>query len=65
MDEGDLRARLDALQTEHRDLDLAIAALAEQAAPDQLRMARLKKRKLSLRDEIARVTSRLIPDIIA
>ena len=53
------------MKVEHRDLDEAIAALRVSAAPDQLRLARLKKRKLRLRDEIATLESRLIPDIIA
>ncbi len=61
----DLRRRLELLRLEHRDLDLAIAALADTAIPDQLRMARLKKRKLALRDEISWIETRLIPDIIA
>jgi hypothetical protein len=63
-DEAQLKARLDVLRTEHRDLDAAIAALAG-AGPDQLQLARLKKRKLRLRDEIAAVEDRLVPDIIA
>ena len=50
---------------EHRDLDAAIEALRATAAPDQLRIARLKKRKLRLKDEIALLEDRLIPDIIA
>ncbi|WP_374295130.1 YdcH family protein [Sphingomonas sp.] len=53
------------LRVEHRDLDAAIGALASVPVPDQLQMARLKKRKLRLRDEIAQVEDRLIPDIIA
>jgi len=61
----DLRARLDALRQEHGDLDAAIVALSAQLLPDQLRLARLKKRKLRLRDEIALSESLLIPDIIA
>ena len=60
-----MEARLDLLRLEHRDLDTAIAALAETGVPDQLQMARLKKRKLRLRDEIAMVEDELIPDIIA
>lgn len=56
---------LDAMKVEHRDLDDAIGALRVGGAPDQLRLARLKKRKLRLRDEIATLESRLIPDIIA
>ena len=53
------------LRTEHRDLDAAIEALRSLAAPDQLQLARLKKRKLRLKDEIAMLEDQLIPDIIA
>lgn len=65
MDEAQIAARLDILRTEHRDLDAAIDALAQSGTPDQLRTARLKKRKLRLRDEIAMLEDQLIPDIIA
>jgi hypothetical protein len=65
MDEAQVRARLEAARIEHRDLDAAIAALAEAQLIDQLRMARLKKRKLMLRDEIVLLEDQLIPDIIA
>ncbi|MCP8891238.1 DUF465 domain-containing protein [Sphingomonas faeni] len=65
MDDAQIRVRLDGLRTEHRDLDDAIAALAFAVTPDQLQMARLKKRKLRLRDEIAMLEDQLIPDIIA
>ena len=65
MEETELRARLDLLREEHRDLDEAIVALAHAGSADQLRLARLKKRKLRLRDEIAAVEDLLIPDIIA
>lgn len=65
MDETQIRARLDALKLEHRDLDAAIAALGEFGVPDQLQVARLKKRKLRLRDEIAQLEDALLPDIIA
>lgn len=58
-------ARLVRLRTEHRDLDSAIEALLAAPAPDQLQIARLKKRKLRLRDEIAILEDQLIPDIIA
>jgi hypothetical protein len=64
-DEDQLRVRLDALRVEHRDLDAAIDALGSAGAPDQLQLARLKKRKLRLRDEIALIEDRLVPDIIA
>jgi hypothetical protein len=53
------------LRMEHRDLDAAIEALRSLAAPDQLQLARLKKRKLRLKDEIALLEDQLIPDIIA
>jgi hypothetical protein len=65
MDEAQLRVRLDTLRLDHRDLDDAIAALASASTPDQLQLARLKKRKLRLRDEIAMIEDQLIPDIIA
>jgi len=60
-----LRIRLGVLHREHRDLDEAIAVLEESGRGDQLRLRRLKKQKLSLKDEIARIEDRLIPDIIA
>ncbi|WP_298669715.1 DUF465 domain-containing protein [uncultured Sphingomonas sp.] len=65
MDDSDIAARLNTLRTEHRDLDAAIVALGSGGPVDQLQMARLKKRKLRLRDEIAVLEDRLIPDIIA
>jgi hypothetical protein len=58
-------ARLEQLKMEHRDLDDSIEALRAQAVPDQLQIARLKKRKLRLKDEIALLEDRMIPDIIA
>ncbi len=58
-------ARLAHLRMEHRDLDAAIEALRSMSAPDQLQIARLKKRKLRLKDEIAAIEDMLIPDIIA
>lgn len=60
-----LAARLEALRVEHRDLDAAIDALVAGGIADQLRLARMKKRKLALRDEIMVIESELIPDIIA
>lgn len=65
MNEGLAAAKLHTLKQEHRDLDTALTALVEGAAADQLQMARLKKRKLRLRDEIAALEDRMIPDIIA
>ena len=64
-DERELHAELARLQQEHRDLDAAIEALRATPAPDQLQLARLKKRKLRLRDEIKLLEDQLIPDIIA
>jgi hypothetical protein len=60
-----LKTKLALLQQEHRDLDSAIAALAQHAASDQLQVQRLKKRKLWLKDEIARLEDMIVPDIIA
>ncbi|MBL0914385.1 MAG: DUF465 domain-containing protein [Sphingopyxis sp.] len=57
--------RLRELRIEHRDLDAAIIALGEATIPDQLQLARMKKRKLRLRDEIAWCEDQMIPDIIA
>lgn len=69
MTEQALRKNLELLKTEHRDLDAAIAALTEAARisgfADQLQIARLKKRKLRLRDQIAIIEDMLLPDIIA
>jgi hypothetical protein len=53
------------LKQEHRDLDSAIDALEESGRADQLQLKRLKKKKLSLKDEIARIEDQLLPDIIA
>ena len=61
----DPASRLALLRTEHRDLDTAIDALRSMAAPDQLQLARLKKRKLRLKDEIAVLEDMRVPDIIA
>jgi hypothetical protein len=65
VDEAQIKVRLGEIRTEHRDLDAAIAALWGNVVPDQLQIARLKKRKLRLRDEIAAFEDQLIPDIIA
>ena len=62
---SDQAARLAHLRMEHRDLDAAIDALRTLSAPDQLQIARLKKRKLRLRYEIAMLEDMMIPDIIA
>lgn len=60
-----LRVKLEVLRREHRDLDDAITAMAERGIADQLAMVRLKKRKLALKDQIARIEDELTPDIIA
>ena len=60
-----IEARIHALETEHHDLDDVIARLAGDHAQDQLQLRRLKKKKLLLKDLIARLRDRLIPDIIA
>jgi len=60
-----LKARLAALKSEHRDLDEVIARVSEGGVYDQLMMQRLKKRKLALKDQIAKLESQLVPDIIA
>ena len=60
-----LKAKLKALLTEHRDLDDVIAQLSGGSSSDQLQMKRLKKRKLALKDEIARLHALVLPDIIA
>ncbi|XDB00183.1 DUF465 domain-containing protein [Sulfitobacter sp. LCG007] len=60
-----LRVELEVFRREHRDLDAAIHALVERGTGDQLTMQRLKKRKLRLKDLIARIEDRLTPDIIA
>lgn len=65
MTEEELRKRLEMLKIEHRDLDAAIDALNAAGSSDQLQIARLKKRKLSLKDQIALIEDHLIPDIIA
>lgn len=64
-EEAKMRTRLHQLQEEHRDLDTAIFAMSDQGVFDQLQLQRLKKRKLQLKDEIARVEDYLYPDIIA
>lgn len=61
----DIRRQLAELKTEHRDLDDVISRVADELPFDQLRLQRLKKRKLALKDEIAKLENLLIPDIIA
>jgi len=61
----DARHRLAALKSEHRELDETIARAVSEPPFDQIRLQRLKKRKLALKDEIAGIENMLIPDIIA
>lgn len=61
-DPAALARRLAGLRVEHRDLDTAIERLAEDPTTDSLTLRRLKKRKLALKDQIARLESMLIPD---
>src|SRR3546814_18656677 len=61
----EMKRRLAELKTEHRDLDDVIATLLDKAPFDPLQLQRLKQPKLLLKDEISRLASRLLPDIIA
>lgn len=61
----EIEQRIAALRLEHRDLDCAIAALRQLPQTDQIQLARMKKRKLRLRDEVGMLENSLIPDIIA
>ena len=68
MDDADietLQQKLAELKTEHRDLDDVIAQMIENPPFDQIQIKRLKKRKLLLKDQITKIESRLLPDIIA
>ena len=64
-EETAIRHELAELDQEHRDLDAAIIALSQSASPDNIRIQRMKKRKLALKDRIASLSDRLLPDIIA
>jgi hypothetical protein len=64
-EERELRAELERLKQEHRDLDSAIEALLAVPGYDRLQVQRLKKRKLQLRDRITTIEDQLFPDIIA
>jgi hypothetical protein len=64
LDNEAIKQKLAGLVSEHRDLDALIAHVAD-TAEDQLQVQRLKKRKLALKDMIARLESLLLPDIIA
>ena len=58
-------AQLHQLESEHRDLDDVIERLGDDKPFEQLKLQRLKKRKLALKDEIIKLRSRILPDIIA
>jgi hypothetical protein len=64
-EEEAIRRELAELRQEHRDLDAAIAFMVESGSVDTIRVQRMKKRKLVLKDRIARLEDRLLPDIIA
>jgi hypothetical protein len=64
-EKAQIQQRLEALEIEHHDLDDVIDRLAIDPSLDRLQLQRLKKRKLLLKDQIARLRTRLIPDIIA
>jgi hypothetical protein len=64
-DQEQLKAKLGELELEHRDLDDVINAMMAQAGFDQIKLGRLKKRKLALKDQITALRGRLIPNIIA
>jgi hypothetical protein len=61
----EMRVKLEELRSEHRDLDDVIQRLAETSPFNQLQIQRLKKRKLALKDQIIKLESKLLPDIIA
>lgn len=65
LDEEKLKEHLEQLRLEHRDLDEAIDHMLHSGTVDMLKMQRMKKRKLALRDMISKIESMLIPDIIA
>ncbi|MBJ7409545.1 MULTISPECIES: YdcH family protein [unclassified Phenylobacterium] len=60
-----LEARLAEVRQDHADLDAAIQALSNTTVPDLIVIGRLKRKKLALKDEIARIEDFLNPDIIA
>ncbi|HVZ00165.1 MAG TPA: DUF465 domain-containing protein [Dongiaceae bacterium] len=62
---NELRVKLEELRSEHRDLDDVIQRLSETSPFNQLQIQRLKKRKLALKDQITKLESKLLPDIIA
>ena len=65
VDNAEIERWLEELKVDHRDLDEVIGHLVEARHPDNMRIQRLKKRKLKLKDMIARLESELIPDLDA
>ena len=65
MNDDDPRQILELLRAEHRRLDEEIEVLLASGSVDQIEIARLKKRKLMLKDEIALLADRIVPDILA
>lgn len=65
LSEAALIERLAGLRQDHADLDAAVQAIALSPLPDMLLIARLKRKKLALKDEMARIEDQLNPDIIA
>ncbi len=64
-EEAALHARVKLLRQEHAELDASIEALSTASVPDQLMIARMKRKKLSIKDEIVKIEDRILPDIIA
>jgi len=64
-EEARIRSQIASLREEHQDLDDSVHALESMPMADQLQIARLKKKKLTLRDQIAKLEDKLTPDIIA
>ena len=64
-EEAALHARVKLLRQEHAELDASIEALSAASVPDQLMIARMKRKKLSIKDEIVKIEDRVLPDIIA
>ena len=64
-EDKELHEKLAVLQQEHADLDASIEALALMPSPDQLMIARLKRKKLLLKEEIVKIRDQVLPDIIA
>lgn len=65
MNDDGIRQQLEMLRVEHRDLDDSIDALQQNPIADQLQIARLKRKKLALKDRIRAFEDQLVPDIIA